>query len=249
MTSSGERRAVPPVTAADVHHHLEQLFARGEVQAEDESWVPLEPHALAEADARGIRDLAISERVGTTLEVGLGLGVGTLSLCEALLEVGRPDAHHVVVEPFPSEFFGGAGLRTVRAAGLEHLVEMVQGESQLVLPRLVVEGRRFDFALIDGDHSFQAIFLDLCFADRLVRPRGLVIVDDLWIRAIRLAVSYAEHNFDWELLPEAMMGAFRWRRLRNLPRRRLRGTGNVAILRRPTEPPDRPGLDSLVPFT
>jgi predicted O-methyltransferase YrrM len=249
MKSSGERRAAPSVTATDVHRYLEQLFARGEVHAEDESWVPLEPHALAEADARGIKDLAISERVGTTLEVGLGLGVGTLSLCEALLEVGHRDAHHVVVEPFPSEFFGGAGLRTVRAAGLEDLVELVQGESQLVLPQLVLEGRRFDFALIDGDHSFQAIFLDLCFADRLVRPRGLVIVDDLWIRAIRLAVSYAERNFGWELLPEAMMGAFRWRRLRNLPRRRLRGTGNVAILRRPTEPPDRPGLDCLVPFT
>jgi predicted O-methyltransferase YrrM len=248
-SSASERQPARAVTAAQVRGNLEQLFERGHAQAEDGASVPLEPHALGEADTRGIRELAVAEGVRATLEVGLGLGVGTLSLCEALLEVGHPDARHTVVEPFPGEFFGGAGMRTVRAAGVEDLVELVHGESQLVLPRLVGEGRSFDLALIDGDHSFEGVFLDLYFADRLVRPRGIVIADDLWIRAIRLAVSYAERNLGWQLLPEAMPRAFRWRRLRNLPGRRLRGSGNVAVLRRPAEAADRPGLDNLVPFT
>jgi predicted O-methyltransferase YrrM len=237
-----------PATAADVHRYIDRLYAQGHVEGEDGSRMPLDPHALAELDAREIRYLAVSENVGTTLEVGLGLGLGTLSLCAALLEVGRPEARHVVVEGFPRDF-AGAGLRTLRAAGVEAMVEQIHEESQLALPRLAVEGHCFDLALIDGDHRFEGVFLDLCFADRLVRPGGLVIVDDLWMPAIRLAVSYVERNLRWELLPRAMTRAFRWRRLRNLPGRRLRGAGAVAVLRRPVERPERRSGAQFVPFT
>lgn len=235
-------------TAADVRGYVGRLYEQGYVQGEDGSCTPLDPHALAEVDAREIRDLAVSEGVGTTLEVGLGLGLGTLSLSEALLKVGDPGARHVVIEGFSSDF-GGAGARTVRAGGVEDMVEQVHEESQLALPRLAAEGRCFDLALIDGDHRFEGIFLDLCFADRLVRPRGLVIVDDLWMPAIRLAVSYVERNLGWELLPAATARGFNWRRFRNLPGRRLRGVGAIAVLRRPAERPDRRNWDRFVPFT
>ncbi len=77
----------------------------------------------------------------------------------------------MVVEPFPADL-GGAGVRAIREAGVEELVEQIHEESQLALPRLAAEGRSFDRALIDGDHRFEGVFLDLCFADRLVRPRG-----------------------------------------------------------------------------
>jgi predicted O-methyltransferase YrrM len=235
------------MTAADIRRYVDRLYEQGHVEAEDGSRIPVDPHALAEVDARDIRELAVSEAVGTTLEVGLGLGLGTLSLCEALLAVGRPHARHVVVEGFPSGL-GGAGVRTIHAAGVEHMVELVTDESQLAMPRFAAEGRRFDMALIDGDHRFEGVFLDLCFADRLVRPGGLVIVDDLWMPAIRTAVSYVERNLGWALVPEAITHAFDWRRVRNLPGRRLRGVGRVAVLRLPADRPDRRDWDSFVPF-
>ena len=236
------------MVAADVRRYADRLYEQGYVPGEDDSRVSLDPHGLAAVDAREIRDLAIAESAATTLEVGRGLGLGTLSLGEALLEVGHPDPRHVVVEAFPDDF-GGAGGRVIREAGLEHLVEQIHEESQLALPRLAGEQRSFDLALIDGDHRFEGVFLDLCFADRIVRPRGLVIVDDLWMPAIRLAVSYVERNFGWELLPDAMTHAFRWRRPRGLPRRGLRGTGDIAVLRRPEERPDWRDWDHFVPFT
>jgi predicted O-methyltransferase YrrM len=246
-SSSGGRPRTPAITAADVRRCVDRLYEQGRAQGADGSYVPLDPHALAEIDAREVSDLAASEAVRTTLEVGLGLGLGTLSLCEALLRVGRPGPRHVVVEAFPDDF-GGAGTRTVRAAGLEDMVELVEEESQIALPRFASEGRSFDLALIDGDHRFEGVFLDLCFADRLVRPRGLVIVDDMWLPAIRLAVSYVERNLGWELLPAAMTRAFRWRRFRSLPGRRLRGVGEIAVLRRPAEGPSRRDWDRFVPF-
>jgi predicted O-methyltransferase YrrM len=246
---SGKRVATaPPGGVADLSRYVQRIYDRGWVEGEGGSRVPLEPHSLPRADAREIRELAVAEGVGRTLEVGLGLGLGTLTLCEALLEGGRPHARHVVVEAFPGDF-DGAGVSTIAAAGVEHLVEQVHEESQLALPRLAAEGRVFDLALIDGDHRFEGVFLDLCFADRLVRPGGLVLVDDLWMSSIRLAVSYVERNLGWELLPDAIKRAFRWRRIRHLPGRRLRGTGAVAVLRRPERRPDRSDWQRLVPFT
>jgi predicted O-methyltransferase YrrM len=239
--------AALPDAAADLRRYVDRIYERGHLQGEDGSTVPLEPHALPRADAREIRRLAVAEGVGTTLEVGLGLGLGTLTLCEALLEVDRPGASHVVVEAFPEDF-GGAGMRAVADAGLGSLVEHLNQESQLALPRLVAEGRSFDLALIDGDHRFEGVFLDLCFADRLVRPGGVVLVDDMWMPAIRTAVSYVERNLGWELLPGAIAGAFRWRRVRDLPGRRLRGTGSIAVLRRPERRAERSEWDRFVPF-
>jgi predicted O-methyltransferase YrrM len=248
MSSTGERPGGQAITAADLRRYVDRLYARGYVQGENDARIPLDPTGLAAVDASEIRDLAVSEAVATTLEVGLGLGLGTISLCEALLEVGRPGARHVVVEGFPSDF-DGAGTRTIRDAGVNGIVEQVHEESQLALPRFVSEARCFDMALIDGDHRFEGVFLDLAFADRLVRPGGLVIVDDLWMPAIRLAVSYVDRNLGWELLPEAMTGAFKWRRIRRLPFRTLRGRGNIAVLRRPAARPDRRAFDRFVPFT
>jgi hypothetical protein len=49
--------------------------------------------------------------------------------------------------PFQRESWSGAGLRTLREAGVEELVEVIEEESQLALPRLVSEGRGVRFCL------------------------------------------------------------------------------------------------------
>lgn len=41
------------------------------------------------------------------------------------------------------------------------LVEFHAEESQIVLPRLLAEARRFDLAFVDGNHRFEGVFLDL----------------------------------------------------------------------------------------
>jgi predicted O-methyltransferase YrrM len=101
----------------------------------------------------------------------------------------------------------------------------------------VGEGRQFDFAFIDGDHRFDGAFLDLYYMTRLVRPGGLIVLDDLWMPSIRMAVSYGEKNLDLTLEPEALPNAFRWRR-RPLTRGIPSGSGNFAVLRTPRERPE-----------
>lgn len=247
MTAAPGERRHPPPTAADLRAFLDATYARGTLPGSDGDPVALAPHGLPEQAAHELRELAIAEPARQTLEVGLGLGLGTLSLCAALLDVGHPQGHHTVIEAVPGDF-GGAGTRALQDSGAAGLVEQIHAESQLALPRLVDAGRAFDLALIDGDHRFEGVFIDLCFADRLVRPGGLVIVDDLWMPAVRHAVSYVERNFDWTLLPDATDGASAWSRPRHVPGRRLRGRGDMAVLRLPEPRPHRRAWDGFVPF-
>jgi predicted O-methyltransferase YrrM len=228
--------------AAEIELVVDAIYARGTVHDDDGSAVQLRPHSLERAQGEALRDLAIAEGAERTIEVGLALGISALFLYQAVLRRG---GRHVAIDPFQAESWNGAGLRTLREAGVEEHVDVIEEESQLALPRLVAEGREFDLAFVDGDHRFEGVFLDLYFMTRLVRRDGLVVVDDMWMPAVRTAVAYVERNLAATLEPDALPNAFRWRR-RPMRRGVPSGTGDMAVLRLPSE---RPALrwDEFVP--
>jgi predicted O-methyltransferase YrrM len=214
---------------------VDEAFARGALTTADGTMTRLAPHSIERRQGEALRDLAIAEAAERTVEVGLALGVSALFLCQAVLRRG---GRHVAIDPFQRESWQGAGLRTLREAGVADVVEVIQEESQLALPRLVTEGREFDFAFVDGDHRFEGVFLDLYFMTRLVRGGGLVVVDDMWMPSVRTAVAYVERNLGAALERDALPDAFRWtgRRLRR--RGPPSGAGDMAVLRLPAERPE-----------
>lgn len=232
----------PHQSRDELETFLDRAYRSGRVRDNGADAVDLAPHSIERAQGEALRDLAIAEGAERTIEVGLALGMSALFLCQAVLPRG---GRHVAIDPFQAESWNGAGMRTLREAGVEELVEVIEEESQLALPRLVAEGREFDLAFVDGDHRFEGVFLDLYFMTRLVRPGGLIVVDDMWMPAVRTAVAYVEKNLGATLEPDALPNAFRWRN-RPLSRGVPGGTGDTAVLRLPSE---RPALrwDEFVP--
>jgi predicted O-methyltransferase YrrM len=224
--------------------HLARAYEQGWVDDAGGSRVELMPHSIQRAHGEALRDLAIAEGAVQTVEVGLALGMSALFLCDA---VCRRGGRHVAIDPFQRESWNGAGLRTLREAGVEDIVEVIEDESQRALPRLVSEGRAFDFAFVDGDHRFEGVFLDLYFMTRLVKPGGLVVLDDMWMPSIRTAVAYAERNLGATLEPDALPNGFRWRR-HPLSRGVPSGTGDMAVLRLPSEPPELRWDEFVAPY-
>lgn len=224
---------------------VERAYARGFVTGVDGRDRALPPHSIERSAGEALRDLAAVENASRSIEVGLALGMSALFLCQAIAQ--REDARHVAIDPFQKESWGNAGLLTLREAGVEGLVEVIEDESAFTLPRLVQEGRSFDFAFVDGDHRFEGVLLDLVFMARLVKPGGLIVVDDLWMPSVRLAVSYVDRNLDLELEPKALPNGFSWGRRSRLGRGVPKGSGEVAVLRNPVDPPARP-WDRFEPF-
>jgi len=203
----------------------EKLIADGTVVTPDGRLAEIFPVAIGPEEGAALRDRVVEEGATRTLEVGLGFAISTLFICEGLLMNG-PGGGHVAIDPFQLEpapvagtTYAGVGLETLERAGAGDLVHVYQEESQIVLPRLLDEGRRFDLAFIDGNHRFDAVFLDLIYAGRLVAEGGIVFVDDTHLPAIRRAIEFCVDNLGWEPVGEGSEGtAHEWTVLETGPR-------------------------------
>jgi predicted O-methyltransferase YrrM len=173
------------------------------------------PPALGEALGTWVR----RENARRTIEVGLAYGISALYICEALVAGGTADVRHVAIDPYQTHGpdgrgFASCGLQHLEEAGLASLVEHHEEESQIALPRLLVERRTFDLAFIDGNHRFERVFLDLYYLGRLVRPGGLIVLDDYHLPGIERAVSFFLTNLGWELDDVAESDGHRWAAVR-----------------------------------
>jgi Methyltransferase domain len=110
-------------------------------------------------------------------------------------------------------------------------VELHRAESELVLPRLLAEGRTFDLAVLDASHRFDAVFVDLVYLGRLVRGGGVVFVDDYQLPAIRRAAAFFATNLGWTVEETSAEDELH----------------NWAVLRTSIEPDERP-FDHFVDF-
>lgn len=173
------------------------------------------PPALGEALGSCVR----REDARHTIEVGLAYGISALHICEALLANGHGDARHVAIDPYQTHGpdgrgFAGCGLQHLKEAGVLSLVDHVEDESQIALPRLLAERRTFDLAFVDGNHRFERVFLDLYYLGRIVRPGGIVVLDDYELPGITRAASFFVTNIAWELADVSSGGGHEWAVLR-----------------------------------
>ncbi|GAC1601163.1 MAG: hypothetical protein NVS3B21_28640 [Acidimicrobiales bacterium] len=131
------------------------------------------------------------------IEIGLAYGGSALAIGEALVAQGEDDAAHVILDAYQDQFCN-AGWEAVTSAGLGEVATLVVDRSQLVLPRLVSEGFTADAAFVDGSHIFHNVFVDLYFLRDLVRPGGLIVLDDCQWASVATAVHYFVVNAGWQ---------------------------------------------------
>jgi predicted O-methyltransferase YrrM len=198
---------------------IERLVRDGTAVARSDGTVhDLFPVAVSAAEGEALRDWVRREEATRTIEIGLGYGISALFICEGLLTNGQRAARHVVVDPHQRARFADCGLQFLDEAGVADLVEHHAEESQIVLPRLLGEGLRFDLAFVDGNHRFDGVFLDLVYLGRLVRPGGIVFLDDYQLPAVARAASFFVTNLGWT--PEEVSAAdelHQWALLRTSP--------------------------------
>lgn len=180
------------------------------------------------SDSDVLRDLLLAEKPGTVIEIGLAYGSSALAIAEALAmaeglgiaealaAAGPEEARHVIVDAYQKHFHG-SGWAAITGAGLAGLCSLVEERSQIALPRLLTNGFVADAAFVDGSHIFHNVFVDLFYLRELVRPGGLVILDDCSYPSVATAARYFEVNTGWE--PEPIRWPTRLRAFR-LPKPR-----------------------------
>jgi predicted O-methyltransferase YrrM len=172
---------------------LAEILRTGTVQAPDGRTLPLQSHVLAD-EAEFLERVVREARPTTTLEVGLAMGCSALAIGEATRDV--PGAHHIVIDPRQNAqpLWGGIGLHHLERAGFRARTTFLELPSHRALAQLENEGRRIQFAFIDGFHTFDYALVDFFLIDRLLDVGGLVAFDDADWPSVRRAVRYVATN-------------------------------------------------------
>jgi predicted O-methyltransferase YrrM len=193
---------------------------------------------LPERDCDALRDLLIAEGVETIVEVGLAYGRSALAIGEALVSVDARRPLHVIIDPVQDTEWSNVGWQTLQSAGLDRIARLVLQPSSVALPQLIADGFTADAAFVDGSHRFHEVFVDLSFLRKIVRPGGIIVLDDHWWPSVRTAERYFETNLGWQVVP----GAFDSGTIDQAT-----GCPRAQALRLPN-PPFEPAFDHFRPF-
>jgi predicted O-methyltransferase YrrM len=193
---------------------------------------------LPERDCDLLRDLVVAEGVETIVEIGLAYGSSALAIGEALVSVPRKRPLHVIIDPLQETAWSNVGWELIRSSGLDATSRLVLQSSSQALAGLVEQGFTADAAFVDGSHRFHEVFTDLYFLRKIVRPGGIIVLDDYWWPSVRTASHYFERNMGWRVIHDVFDGG---------STDPATGLGRLRALRLP-DPSFEPSFDEFQPF-
>jgi predicted O-methyltransferase YrrM len=156
--------------------------------------------SLPSADGDVLRNVLLAEQPRTVIEIGLAYGSSALAIAEALVAQGSHGARHLIIDAYQDRF-RGCGWAAITEAGLAGVCCLVAERSQTALPRLLGDGFTADAGFVDGSHIFHNVFVDLFYLRELVRPGGMLILDDCDYLSVATAARYFELNAGWQPEP------------------------------------------------
>ena len=167
---------------------LQEILQSGKVRSNSGESFDLGFVHIPQREGEFLEQLILEARPKVSLEIGLAFGISALFISEAIRLV--KGTRHIVIDPCQSDSFKNIGLNNLYNAGFEDLVEFHESPSCTVLPKLECAGTRIDFAFIDGAHSFEAVFVDMFYTDRILRVGGILAVDDTHFPAVLEALRH-----------------------------------------------------------
>jgi len=154
--------------------------------------------ALPAEDCDNLRDMLVARDAHVVIEIGLAYGSSALAISEALCWTGATETSHIIIDPFQATSYENVGWEALKAAGVADRCTLIEEPSSIALARLVADCFTADAAFVDGSHRFHEVFVDLYFLRKLVRPGGLIILDDAALPSVSAALRYFDVNLGWQ---------------------------------------------------
>ena len=122
-----------------------------------------------------------------TIEIGCAYGISSLFICSALEKLKNP--HHTIIDAWQNESFKNIGVSNLKKAGI-NFFELIEGLSEIILPQLLSEGKKYDFCFIDGNHTFDHTLIDFFYLNRMIDVGGIIVFDDVGMPSINKLIRY-----------------------------------------------------------
>jgi predicted O-methyltransferase YrrM len=166
---------------------LDKIFSELQVEDAYQNKYPLHS-ATAKNQCEFIADILIDIKPSFSLEIGLAYGISTIAIIEALGKIKQP-FHHTVIDPYQIDWHN-VGLHYINKTGYNHNVTVHEKFSDEVLPTLVNEGKRIQFAYIDSTKVFDILLTDIHFINKMLDVNGIIVFDDCRYPGIRKLIRY-----------------------------------------------------------
>lgn len=124
-----------------------------------------------------------------SLEIGMAYGYSTLFFAAAMAKVG---GHHTAIDPFEHSSWNGVGVEKMCEVGTS--IEFIAELDTHAASALAKQGRMFDFIFIDGNHRFDDVLIDFTLFAPLLRERGHILFDDMWLPSVQAAFAFVKTN-------------------------------------------------------
>jgi predicted O-methyltransferase YrrM len=193
---------------------LLSIFSSGSVVSEDGKIRSIHPTAISREEGKFLQEMIRSVRPQVSVEVGCAYGISSLYICEALREVNA--TKHIIIDPYQHAAWEDIGLANLKRAGYADIIDFHELFSYQYLSRLTEEKVTVDFAFIDGNHAFDYVLVDFFLIDKLMRPGGVVVFDDLSYPSIRSVCQYVLSNLHYKCIgpqSQELPERARWREL------------------------------------
>src|ERR1035438_7808025 len=157
------------------------------------------PVAMDPREGVALQEWIRKEKPASVIEIGLGYGFATINAVKALLETHEESFSLFTIDPYQDRRFSDLGLQFIGEIGVNNQIEFCKRPSEFVLPELQQQGRKFDFAIVDGTHRFEGVFIDLFYLNNLLEPSSVIFLDDYQIPGVRKAVAVFPNHLQWTL--------------------------------------------------
>ena len=179
---------------------LEALFTTGQTVDAAGETRDVFPRGISRAMGEAIAALIFEHHCLHTMEVGCAFGVSSMFICDALTRRRTEGASHVIIDPWQTSYFAKAGILNLERADFDFF-ELIEEPSERALPKLWEQGRRFDFALIDGRHTMDQVMLDFFYIDKLLNVGGIIVFDDISFPGVAKAVRFVSSYPSYQIIP------------------------------------------------
>ncbi len=203
---------------------LSNILQTGKVASADGQKIPLHSQ-LPEREGLLLQSWLEQYRPSRLLEVGLAYGISSLYICDIVSQ--WPLRYYHIIDAFQSTEWQGIGRKNLADAGFSHLLTLHEQLSEICLPRFLEQGHRYDFAFVDGWHTFDHVLLEFFYISRMLDVGGIIIFDDVHLPSLQKLLAYIDGYDCYERLslPDEFGKSvpMKVRRMMGLPPARITG--------------------------
>ncbi|MBT8393530.1 MAG: class I SAM-dependent methyltransferase [Flavobacteriaceae bacterium] len=181
----------------EIQHLLEEIYSSGKVFDSNNKEYEVGLTSISKKEGEFIQNIIESNNITNTIEVGCAYGLSSLFICLGLSK--KYSKHHTIIDPFQSSQWNNIGFENLKKTGVNYF-ELIEDYSELALPKLLKDGKKFDLGFIDGWHTLDHTLIDFFYINKMLSVNGIIIFDDVTYPSINKLMGYISQYPSYEVI-------------------------------------------------